>query len=479
MTGNRYSTKSLCKGTYGPISPSSISSKSEVQLRSSYTKRLATSGEGCHITHRLIATALFLLFAMLHTDLANAADIRPFIFGSGLYREIIIEGVVEPGDFEKFIRIAKENQGRVSGIYIFSPGGDFYEAMKIGRAIRALELRSQAPMRGPTGSAVCLSGSSDPKPKDPNNCTCASAAFFIHIGAIERGGTYLAVHRPYFAKGKFGDLSQSDAQKVFDALQESARAYMLEMGVPNHIQEDVLGTPSERVLVLDEKTVKTYFLGALPYRHEWKKNRCSRLSELETQRVEDYSRRILRARSVNATDLSSLEWNDLGALQKKQTEEMHCNIEIENQSRNDAYARYFGVKPNDYAEQNFLKWSDGTKYLGRRFYELQAEERFDEEKFAGSSLLKRAATANAPAISLSDSPARQQEVAWVSMVSTPNPSPEYTQLLVQALESAWGKRTDGNGTTEWQWDKKEFSATLEYKPVSADGPYLGLMIDSK
>lgn len=431
------------------------------------------------MTKRLLTTVLFLLFAVLHTTEASAADIRPFISGSGSYRAIVIEGNVEPGDFETFVRIAKENQGKVSGVYIFSPGGDFYEAMKIGRAMRALELSSQVPMRGSAGRPVCEDDGFGPKPKDPNNCTCASAGFFIHIGAIHRGGTYLAVHRPYFAKGKFGDLSQKDAQKAFDALQESARTYMQEMGVPKHIQEDALGTPSERALVLDDKTVKTYFWGALPYRHEWKKNRCTKLSELEAQRAENYSRRLLRARSTSEADLSKSDWIDLTALQKKQDEELRCDIEIEKQSRIDAYARYFGIKPTDYAGQNFSKWTDSAKYLGRQFYELQAEERFDEEKFAGSSFLKRTATANAPYLSLSDSRASPKVVTHISMVSTPNPSPEYTQRLIQSLESAWGKRSGGNGTTEWLWDKKEFSAKLTYEPVSAEGPFLGLVIDSK
>lgn len=432
------------------------------------------------MTKRLLTTALFVLVAMLHTAVASAADIRPFIAGSGSYRAIVIEGNIEPGDFETFVRIVKENQGQVSGVYIFSPGGDFYEAMKIGRAMRALELSSQVPMRGPDGRPVCEDDGFGPKPRDPNNCTCASAGFFIHIGAIHRGGTYLAVHRPYFAKGKFGDLSQADAQKAFDVLQESARTYMQEMGVPKHIQEDVLGTPSERALVLDDKTVKTYFWLALPYRHEWKKNRCSKLSESETQRMEDYSRRLLRARSAAETGLSKAEWNDLSALQKKRDEEGRCDIEIEKQSRIEAYTRYFGVKPADYAEQDFSKWSDSAKYLGRRFYELQAEERFDEGEFLGSFFLERAATANAPTIRLSDSLYRQKKVvARIGMASTPNPSPEYTRRLVQSLEGAWGKRSGGNGTTEWLWHKKEFSAKLTYEPVSAEGPLLRLVIESK
>ncbi|MEK7322715.1 MAG: hypothetical protein AABZ84_06525, partial [Pseudomonadota bacterium] len=297
--------------------------------------------------------------------------------------------------------------------------------------------------------------------------------------AIHWGGTYMAVHRPYFEKGKFGELSQTDAQKAFSELQESARTYMEEMGVPKHIQEDVLGTPSERALVLDDKTVKTYFWLELPYRHEWKRNRCSKLSDSETQRAENYSRRLLRARSASDADLSKAEWDDLSSLQKKQKEELDCAVQLERQSRVTAYERYFGVAPNDYGNHNFTKWSGATKYLGRQFYELLGEERFDEEKFGGSSFLKRAATANAPAISLSDSLASPKVVTWISIVSMPSPSPEFTQRLVQSLESEWGKRSGGNGTTEWLWDKKSFSAKLTYEPVSAEGPFLGLVIDMK
>jgi hypothetical protein len=431
------------------------------------------------MTNKLLTAVLFLASVILHTALATAADIRLFVAGSGSYRAIVIEGKIEPGDFDTFVRILRENQGEISTVYVFSPGGDYYEAMRIGRAMRSLELASQVPMRNPSGRPVCDDTELGLRPSDPRNCTCASAGFFIHIGAIHRGGTYLAVHRPYFEKGKFGALSQADAQKAFNALQESARTYMEEMGVPKHVQEDVLGTPSERALVLDDKTVKTYFWLELPYRHEWKRNRCTKLSDSEAQRAENYSRRLLRARSASDADLSKTEWEDLSSLQKKQKEELDCAVEVERQSRITAYERYFGVKPNDYGEHNFAKWSGATKYLGRRFYELLGEERFDEEKFAGSSFPKRAATANAPAISLSDSRANPKVVTGVSIVSTPSPSPEFTQRLVQSLESEWGKRSGGNGTTEWLWDKKSFSAKLTYEPVSAEGPFLWLVIDSK
>lgn len=414
------------------------------------------------MTKRLLTTALLFVFAMLRTALTTAADIRPPEY----FWEVIIEGNIEPGDFDKFVRIIKEYQGKITGIYIFSLGGDFFEAMRIGRALRALELSSQVPARSQSGQPSCedILGIKVPKPNNPNNCTCTSACFFIHVGAVHRSGTYLAVHRPYFAKGEFGYLSQADAQKAFDALQESARTYMQEMGVPAHIQEDVFGTPSERALVLDEKSVITYFWDDLPYRHEWKRNRCSKLSVAEQQRAKDYSRRVLRTRSTSDADLSEAEWSGLLAIEKKRSEEGLCALNIGEQSRIDAYTRYFGVKPTDYAGHDFSKWSDAAKYLGRRFYEIQSEERFDESTLAGLSYLERGNTANAPFISLSDSRTSRKVVTRVFISSAPYPSPEYTRRVIQSLENAWGKRSGGNGTTQWLWDKKEFSAKLSYDP---------------
>lgn len=151
---------------------------------------------------------------------AIAADIRPFIHSSGSYREIVIEGRIEPGDFETFVRIVRENQGQVSGVRIFSPGGDFYEAMKIGRAMRELELGSTVPMREPSGRVSCEEGTIFPKPNDPKNCTCANAGFFIHIGGIHRGGTFMAVHRPYFEKGSAISLPHRKAV-CFKAIDKS------------------------------------------------------------------------------------------------------------------------------------------------------------------------------------------------------------------------------------------------------------------
>ena len=408
---------------------------------------------------------------------AVAADIWPYIDRSGSYRAVVIEGQIEEGDYETFLKIVQENQAKISGIYLFTPGGDFVEGMKIGRAARALELSSQAPMMDANGNPVCDTGFG-PKPRAPENCTCASAGFFIHIGAIHRGGNYLAVHRPYFAKGKFGELSQNEALKAFDALQNSARDYMQEMGVPRHIQEDVLGTPSESVLLLDDKTVKTYFWGELPYRHEWIRNRCSILTSSDEARIDLYFKRLRAAKSPQAAALSKKEQSDLQDLQKKQGQERDCAIKINKQSRIEAYEKFFKSKPNDAAGQNFSIWVEAAGYIGRGFEEITSEEKFDEELQLGVTLLSRPFTSTTPGLLLSGE-SKYNIVTRASVLSQPNPSTEYIHSVVDTLSKAWGSPSGGDGLTTWTWRTTGFASNLLLEPVSATGPFLALSTEAK
>jgi len=288
----------------------------------------------------LIAAHMFLG----RLGIAVAADIRPEIYGASSLKTIAIEGTIVPGDFDTFLRIVRENQGHISGVYCFSPGGNLYEAMKIGRAMRALELSSQAPMRDETGRPLCSLGLS--KPHDPKNCTCGSAGFFVHIAATHRGGTFLAVHRPYFEKGGLSQLSPPDAHRALDGLQQSVREYMTEMGVPAHIQYEVLNTAPDTVRILNEATIKTNFWGDLIYIREWMQDKCRMLSDSERERDVSYYRRLANA-DLSETGLSKAEQTDLHGLDKKWGQQLKCEVSIRAQRRADAYAKYFGERPNE------------------------------------------------------------------------------------------------------------------------------------
>jgi len=297
---------------------------------------------------------LTILFVFVVCMPAFAGDVWLSTSRSGNYKAIVLEGEITSGDFDSFRRVVKAGKGKISDVYIFSPGGDFDEAMKIGRAIRALELSTYVPMKDDNGKPYCNEDSLGvtPSPRSSENCVCASAGFFIHIGGVSRGGTYLAVHRPYFSKGKFGELPQNQAEKVYINLQKRARSYMEEMAVPQHVQEDVLGTPSDKLLLLDDKTIKTYFWSSVPYRYEWIRNKCSVLTEDESLRMKRYAELLRAAKhrspgSINSySDIgfSDSEWSELELFRKKEEDERKCETQVIIQSRFSAYRKYFGEK---------------------------------------------------------------------------------------------------------------------------------------
>lgn len=412
----------------------------------------------------VVAMAILAIFPLI----ASSADIREVT--SGTDRQLVLEGDIEEGDFGKFIDAIKKNQGQISTVWIFSPGGDFQEAMKIGRAMRALELASMVPTRNKFSKPQCDSVVAHPS--DPAYCIAASAAFLIHIGGVWRGGSYIIVHRPYFERKNFRQLSEAQAQVKFAALQAEAASYMSEMGVPAQLQEKVLATPSDGRFVLDEATIKTYFSGELPPRHEWLFAKCSRMSNSDRMKLELLRNRLSRR---IGNDLSSQEEADLKWLDQLDLEEESCRIPLTEAGRIAAFEKYFQVKANANAGQQFSAWVAAANDLGADFSDVIEKNGFVEKPFPEASHLVRAATTHSPMVMEFDATQAAGVVSKISVFSPPNPSKLYENQLLDALTGSWGTPRGSSGMP-MVWQRDTFVATLG-RQRSAEGETLVLRIE--
>jgi hypothetical protein len=286
---------------------------------------------------------------------------------------------------------------------------------------------------------------------------------------MHRGGTYLAVHRPYFDPERLKQISQAQAESAYKLLQQEARAYMNEMALPPHIQEEVLNTPSDKIILLDEKAISTHIWGDLPYRHEWRRAKCSKMSPSQEMQMQRLSDKIM-ARVRLTPDESQL----LSTLSPLQQQQMRCEIQLTVESRKVAYEKFFGTVPSDIASHNFGKWLDGPKYLGRTFEDVGSEEPFEpEEDQLRSSSMKRKATSTAPGATVTDAGGKKRFVSWIVM-SREDPSPQFIQQLTATLEGAWGKGYGRN--PELTWVTPKFTAKLTYLKEAAR-PAVALIVE--
>jgi hypothetical protein len=188
--------------------------------------------------------------------------------------DIVIEGEIVKGDYEKFVNLVKQIEGYVDEVDIFTPGGDFFEAIKIGKAMRRLRMRVQAPLSGSCEGANLKTLLKDGYLTDQNNCTCTSAGFFIFVGGVYRYGQEIYIHRPYLTQKMLASLEGKDAALVADQLKSVSRIYLKEMDVPQNLIDHLWSTPANTVFRLPDDDSKTYFSGWIPEYEDWSNAKC-------------------------------------------------------------------------------------------------------------------------------------------------------------------------------------------------------------
>lgn len=162
-------------------------------------------------------------------------------------------GEIRAGDFDRFLREFASWHEPPAIFFISSKGGNLDEAMRMGEVIR----ESQIPVWA--------------------GDDCFSACVFLYVAGVERyvfNNGRLGLHRPYFEKTYFSNLSSYDASKKYDDLKNDSIRYLQKMGVSQEVIDRMFATSSQNVDLVSEKEAATLFGSRIPFYEEWLSAKC-------------------------------------------------------------------------------------------------------------------------------------------------------------------------------------------------------------
>jgi ATP-dependent protease ClpP protease subunit len=166
---------------------------------------------------------------------------------------------------------------------ISSNGGNVIEAMALGRFIRE--------------SRIPVAASGD----------CLSACFFIYMGGVERSvnrGGRLGLHRPYFNKNFYSNLTTSEAERVYEENAQRSISYLKEMGTPQESIERMFKTSSSSMFYLSPEESHDLLGDRAPFYEEWIFAKCGEPTkeDFEIGYSNFFLNQIEKIGAENATD---------------------------------------------------------------------------------------------------------------------------------------------------------------------------------
>ena len=181
---------------------------------------------------------------------------------------IKFHGRIVEGDFDKLIKIIKENKQLPAWINISSQGGSATEAIKIAEFIREALIPVNAIDR------------------------CDSSCFYIWIAAVERNvfgedidyettnisgnedATVIGLHRPYYDKSYFSRLSAKKKKEKYKELESLVRDFLKKMNVPEKWIDEMMMHSSEQVKLVTYREIAEEFGFASHSFEEWILTKC-------------------------------------------------------------------------------------------------------------------------------------------------------------------------------------------------------------
>jgi len=167
-----------------------------------------------------------------------------------------VSGEIEEGDYDRIVELINL-MGFPQLTRINSPGGDVREAMKLGEFYR-------------NSLMTIMAGEQ-----------CNSSCFVWLVGATSStANSGVGLHRPYFDRSWFSNLSPSEATTAYDQITEELTLYLNRMNVPIDIVNRMMSTPSNEVVFLTANEYENK-LGSPPVFTEWIIANCGALSSNE------------------------------------------------------------------------------------------------------------------------------------------------------------------------------------------------------
>jgi hypothetical protein len=207
---------------------------------------------------------------------------------------INLVGKIERNDGLEFRKVAQSLIARGNTIHqviLCTPGGDVEAAMDIGNQIKVLQASTVGPNQfanTPQGEIQCWPMSQYVTPtvlkknvliqQGDQNADCASACFLIWASGVTRDGNYIGVHRFYFNRAMYGNLSPQDAKRLYEGAMDQYRQFLAERNVPTTIIEKTFATDSTSIYYLNKEELK--LMQSVPYLEELYRARCGELRDV-------------------------------------------------------------------------------------------------------------------------------------------------------------------------------------------------------
>ena len=248
---------------------------------------------------------------------------------------IVIEGIIEPGDFDKFQAFVFQDEKSIKAkvyadqVYIASPGGDLTDSMRIGHLIRDLKMSTMIPtvFQGEL-SSLNEKVSSDHGIKNvKDNYKCSSACFFIFVAGVYRKTDFtmdqarLGIHKPYLSESELKKIPSNQAMQAEADVKNIVTKYNNEMGVPAHYTEEMFLIPKHEVKWIPGADLLRDFDGFIPQLQDWADARCSKTSPEEKAIWEEL-------KSTTSKQRSHAENLIMQSIMEKKLNQSECEINL-------------------------------------------------------------------------------------------------------------------------------------------------------